>query len=65
MKLLLEKGADTSAVDKDGWTPLLWAAQNGHETVVKLLKNQRATTLQNSFHPSHRAASSQPTHQFH
>jgi ankyrin repeat protein len=37
-KLLLETGkAYTSWEDKDGRTPLSWAVENGHETVVKLL----------------------------
>ena len=36
VKLLLEKGAELES--KDGWgrTPLSWAAENGHEAVVKL-----------------------------
>ncbi|KAL9010697.1 MAG: hypothetical protein Q9173_004396 [Seirophora scorigena] len=37
-KLLLIKGkANPEAKDKDGRTPLLWAAQNIHEAMVKLL----------------------------
>jgi ankyrin repeat protein len=38
VKLLLEKGADVESKDRyDGRTPLSWAANNGHEAVVKLL----------------------------
>jgi hypothetical protein len=37
VKLLLEKGADVESKDKDGRTPLSWAAENGHEAIVKLL----------------------------
>ena len=35
--LLLEKGADADVQHKDGWTALHWAAENGHEAVVRLL----------------------------
>jgi ankyrin repeat protein len=33
VKLLLEKGAELESKDKDGRTPLSWAAENGHEAV--------------------------------
>ncbi|KAH6712997.1 hypothetical protein BKA61DRAFT_633142 [Leptodontidium sp. MPI-SDFR-AT-0119] len=33
----LQNSIDVNSKDKDGWTPLIWAAQNGHEAVVKLL----------------------------
>jgi ankyrin repeat protein len=33
----LERRHDVNAKDKNGRTPLSWAAQNGHEAVVKLL----------------------------
>ncbi|KAH8652847.1 hypothetical protein BGZ61DRAFT_511129 [Ilyonectria robusta] len=43
VKLLLEKGADVEAKDKDyGRTPLWWAAEKGHEAVVKLLLDKGA-----------------------
>ncbi|KAF2181428.1 ankyrin, partial [Zopfia rhizophila CBS 207.26] len=43
VKLLLDKGVDLEAKDKDnGQTPLLWAAQYGHEAVVELLLNTGA-----------------------
>jgi ankyrin repeat protein len=37
VKELLEKGADANARDKDGLTPLHYAAKHGHADVVKLL----------------------------
>jgi len=33
-ELLLEYGADIAARDKDGWPPLFWALQNGHNHLV-------------------------------
>ncbi|EPE08548.1 ankyrin repeat protein [Ophiostoma piceae UAMH 11346] len=33
VKLLLDRGANAEAEDEDGRTPLLWAAENGHEAV--------------------------------
>lgn len=37
LKLLLMKGGNVEAKDNNGWTPLIWAAKNGHGAVVKLL----------------------------
>ena len=44
VKLLLAKdGVDPDSKDTEyGRTPLSWAAENGHEAVVKLLLNSRA-----------------------
>ena len=43
MKLLLEKGAELETKDNDyGRTPLSWAAEKGHEAVVKLLLEKGA-----------------------
>ncbi|PMB63909.1 Serine/threonine-protein phosphatase 6 regulatory ankyrin repeat subunit C [Beauveria bassiana] len=42
VKLLLEEGADIDAKDKDGRTPLSWAAEQGHEDVVKILLDNSA-----------------------
>ena len=42
MKLLLEKGADVESKIYDGQTPLSWAAEKGHEAVVKLLLEKGA-----------------------
>jgi ankyrin repeat protein len=39
VKLLLDKGAKLETEDSSGWTPLSWAAGNGHEGVVKLLSS--------------------------
>jgi hypothetical protein len=36
-RLLIDKGADIEAKDREGWTPLHWAAQRGHIEVVRLL----------------------------
>jgi ankyrin repeat protein len=36
-QFLIDHGADVNASDKNGWTPLLRAAQNGYYEVVKLL----------------------------
>lgn len=38
IKILIENGADVNAKnDKDGWTPLIWAAKEGDYDLVKLL----------------------------
>jgi ankyrin repeat protein len=37
VKLLLEKGAELESKDGQGRTPLSWAAEKGHEAMVKLL----------------------------
>ena len=43
MKLLLEKGAELETKDnRYGRTPLSWAAEKGHEAVVKLLLEKGA-----------------------
>ena len=42
MSALLERPHDVNAEDKDGRTPLSWAAGNGHEAVVKLLLDKNA-----------------------
>ena len=34
---LLERGADPDKPDERGRTPLYWAAENGHQRIVKLL----------------------------
>ena len=41
--LLLEHGAEASAQDKDGWTALHFALQNGHVNVALLLLEQEAS----------------------
>ena len=35
VKLLLEKGAEPDPKDEHGRTPLWWAAEKGHEAMVK------------------------------
>jgi hypothetical protein len=40
--LLLEKGADVTAKDTDGRTPLSLVAENGHERAVELLLKKKA-----------------------
>jgi ankyrin repeat protein len=39
---LLEKGADIESKNKDGWTPLTWAASRGDSAIVKLLLEKAA-----------------------
>ena len=43
--LLLDKGADLESQDKKDWTPLRWAAREGHEAVVKLLLERGAVRI--------------------
>ena len=40
--LLLDRGADIEAQDDDGWTPLDWAAAEGHLETVDLLRERGA-----------------------
>src|ERR1700719_3988977 len=42
MSALLERRHDVNAKDMNGRTPLSWAAQNGHEGVMKLLLDKNA-----------------------
>ena len=35
--MLIDKGANVNAIDKDGSTPLMFCAQHGHNDIVKLL----------------------------
>jgi ankyrin repeat protein len=42
MIALLENGHDPNFKDTNGRTPLSWAAENGHEAVVKLLLEKGA-----------------------
>jgi ankyrin repeat protein len=37
VKLLLDRNVDIKSNDENWWTPLLSAAEGGHEAVVKLL----------------------------
>jgi len=37
VQILLAKGADVHAKDKDDWTPLIWAAAKGHGGIVQIL----------------------------
>ncbi|KAL7966317.1 ankyrin repeat-containing domain protein [Trichoderma sp. SZMC 28014] len=43
-ELLLARGADTTAKDTKGWTPLLLAAYNGHEAIARLIIESGADT---------------------
>ncbi len=40
----LTKGAQAT-FEKDGWNPLLWAACNGDETIVRLLIRHNAHSI--------------------
>ncbi|KAH7153752.1 ankyrin repeat-containing domain protein [Fusarium sp. MPI-SDFR-AT-0072] len=42
VELLLDRGANADAVDKEGRTPLSWAAAKGQEAVVRLLLDRGA-----------------------
>ena len=42
VKLLIAKGADANAEDKNGHTPLSIAIQNGHNEIAELLNGQGA-----------------------
>jgi len=37
---LLDKGANIVTTDRNSRTPMLWAAENGHEAVVRLLRDK-------------------------
>jgi hypothetical protein len=42
VRLLLSKGAEPDSKDKNGGTPLFWAARGGHEAAVQLLLEKGA-----------------------
>ena len=42
LKLLLDKNANVESSDKDGRTPLSWAAEKSHVAIVKLLLDKNA-----------------------
>ncbi|KAI5788095.1 ankyrin repeat-containing domain protein, partial [Pyronema domesticum] len=59
-RLLLEKGANTEAKDRDGKTPLVFAASQCDERIVRLLLEKGANMEAKNFHgatPVHNAAS--------
>ena len=45
VKLLLGAGAQIDHQDKDGFTSLHWAAQNGHSDVIEELLYNEADTI--------------------
>ena len=45
VKELIESGAEVNQQDKQGWTPLSWAAGKGHLAVVDLLLQRGADPL--------------------
>jgi ankyrin repeat protein len=44
VQLLLEKGADVNVTDRHGYTPLMYAAEMGNETIVNLILQYGAVT---------------------
>jgi ankyrin repeat protein len=44
VKLLLENGADISISDIYGWTALLYAQENGHESIARMLERIESRT---------------------
>ncbi|MGF1494980.1 MAG: ankyrin repeat domain-containing protein [Microcoleaceae cyanobacterium] len=44
VEILLERGADMTAKDKNNWTALVWAASENHTEVVEQLKQARSRT---------------------
>ncbi|EEQ35315.1 pfs [Microsporum canis CBS 113480] len=40
VRLLLDQNVDPNRQDKEGGTPISWAATNGHESIVRLLLDQ-------------------------
>jgi ankyrin repeat protein len=39
VRYLLEKGADVTHVDEEGWTPLHFAARSGNKETIRLIKS--------------------------
>ena len=48
VKILLEKGADPSISDKDGWTALMRAVFKGHTSTAKVLLERGADVSEGS-----------------
>lgn len=48
--LLIERGADSNAGDKDGSTPIMFAAQHGYLGIVKSLLRAGATATRKGSH---------------
>jgi hypothetical protein len=47
VQLLLKRKADANFTDKRNWTPLMWAASQGHTEIVKLLLDNHGKIIMN------------------
>lgn len=64
LRVLLDKGADIEGAASNGWTPLIHAANGGHEDAVRLLiarGARRDATTEEGYTAADRAPRNKPT----